>query len=227
MFQFHQNNSQLLFHVIVSPWWAGTFSRGFTKILARQCRARILVSKIEKLKASLFPGPGGAGDANDWCIICYIHGNICEFVWSAGILVIYPRRVSMINANINLNHTAKALRKAVLALNPRFKRSRLFSCSEPDSRARDWSVLSRDLSSNPILPKMLVWIFGNNQPNLNAYCIRFVPGLYLKVSVGSYPTTELMMLSGLSSLSVRWMAMMKWTWKFYMLSQIQKKKDKD
>ena len=72
MFQFHQNNSQLLFHVIVSPWGAGAFSRGFTKILARQCRAfycrafsRAL--KIEKLKAPLFPGPGGAGDANDWC----------------------------------------------------------------------------------------------------------------------------------------------------------------
>ena len=53
MFQFHQNNSQLLFHVIVSPWGAGAFSRGL---------------KIEKLKAPLFPGPGGAGDANDWCI---------------------------------------------------------------------------------------------------------------------------------------------------------------
>ena len=63
MFQFHQNNSQLLFHVIVSPWGAGAFSRGFTKTLARQCRAL----KIEKLKAPLFPGPGGAGDANDWC----------------------------------------------------------------------------------------------------------------------------------------------------------------
>ena len=73
MFQFHQNNSQLLFHVIVSPWGAGAFSRGFTKTLARQGRAfsrafsRAL--KIEKLKARLFPGPGGAGEANDWCII--------------------------------------------------------------------------------------------------------------------------------------------------------------
>ena len=72
MFQFHQNNSQLLFHVIVSSWGAGAFRRVFTKILARQCRAycrafsRAL--KIEKLKALLFPGPGGAGDANDWCI---------------------------------------------------------------------------------------------------------------------------------------------------------------
>ena len=69
MFQFHQNNSQLLFHVIVSPWGAGAFSRGFTKTLARQCRAFSRALKIEKLKAPLFPGPGGAGDANDWCII--------------------------------------------------------------------------------------------------------------------------------------------------------------
>ena len=68
MFQFHQNNSQLLFHVIVSPWGAGAFSRGFTKILAWQCRAFSRALKIEKLKAPLFPGPGGAGDANDWCI---------------------------------------------------------------------------------------------------------------------------------------------------------------
>ena len=68
MFQFHQNNSQLLFHVIVSLWGAGALSRGFTKTLARQCRAFIWALKIEKLKAQLFPGPGGAGDANDWCI---------------------------------------------------------------------------------------------------------------------------------------------------------------
>ena len=68
MFQFHQNNSQLLFHVIVSPWGAGAFSRGFTKTLARQCRAFSRALKIEKLKAPLFPGPGGAGDAIDWCI---------------------------------------------------------------------------------------------------------------------------------------------------------------
>ena len=68
MFQFHQNNSQLLFHVIVSLWGAGAFSRGFTKTLARQCRAFSRALKIEKLKAPLFPGPGGAGDANDWCI---------------------------------------------------------------------------------------------------------------------------------------------------------------
>ena len=32
------------------------------------CRAFSRALKIEKLKAPLFPGPGGAGDANDWCI---------------------------------------------------------------------------------------------------------------------------------------------------------------
>ena len=69
MFQFHQNNSQLLFRIIVSPLGAGAFSRGFTKILARcNCRAFSRDLKIEKLKAPLFPGPGGAGDVNDWCI---------------------------------------------------------------------------------------------------------------------------------------------------------------
>ena len=73
MFQFHQNNSQLLFHVIVSPWGSGAFSRGFTKTLARQCRAFSRALKIEKLKAPLFPGPGGAGDANDWCINGFEH----------------------------------------------------------------------------------------------------------------------------------------------------------
>ena len=75
MFQFHQNNSQLLFHVIVSPWGAGAFSKGFTKTLARQCRAFSRALKIEKLKAPLFPGPGGAGDANDWCITLRSIGN--------------------------------------------------------------------------------------------------------------------------------------------------------
>ena len=78
MFQFHQNNSQLLFHVIVSPWGAGAFSRGFTKILARQCRAFSQALKIEKLKAPLFPGPGGAGDANDWCITDIFWPDSCS-----------------------------------------------------------------------------------------------------------------------------------------------------
>ena len=75
MFHFHQNNSQLLFHAIVSPWGAGAFSRGFTKTLARQCRAFTRALKIEKLKALLFPGPGGAGDANDWCINQVLDGS--------------------------------------------------------------------------------------------------------------------------------------------------------
>ena len=68
MFQFHQNNSQLLFHVIVSLRGAGAFSRDFTTNLARQCRGFSRALKNEKLKAPIFPGPGGAGDTNDWCI---------------------------------------------------------------------------------------------------------------------------------------------------------------
>ena len=64
MFQFHQNNSQLLFHIIVSLWGAGAFSRDFTTNLARWCRAFTRALKNEKLKAPPFPGPGGAGDTN-------------------------------------------------------------------------------------------------------------------------------------------------------------------
>ena len=45
------------------PWGVGAFSRGFTKTLARQCRAFSRALKIKKLKAPLFPGPGEAGDA--------------------------------------------------------------------------------------------------------------------------------------------------------------------
>ena len=73
--------------VIVSPWGAGTFSRGFTKTLARQCRAFSRALKVEKLKDPLFPGPGGAGDANDWCITIIQGGgliNVCgKFRFSA------------------------------------------------------------------------------------------------------------------------------------------------
>ena len=68
MFQFHQNNSQLLFHIIVSLWGAGAFSRDFTTNLARRCRAFTRALKNEKLKTPPFPGPGGAGGTNDWCI---------------------------------------------------------------------------------------------------------------------------------------------------------------
>ena len=53
IFQFQQNNSQLLFHIMVSLQGAGAFSRDL---------------KIEKLIAPLFPDPRGAGDTNDWCI---------------------------------------------------------------------------------------------------------------------------------------------------------------
>ena len=59
------------------PLGAGAFSRGFTKTLARHCRAFRRALKIEKLKAPLFPGPGGAGDANDWCITCLVPGTCC------------------------------------------------------------------------------------------------------------------------------------------------------
>ena len=79
MFQFHQ----LLFHVIVSSWGAGAFSRGFTETLVRQCRAFSQALKIEKLKAPLYPGPGGAGDANDWCIKLF-------FMLSSDETKIYP-----------------------------------------------------------------------------------------------------------------------------------------
>ena len=61
MFQFHQNNSQLLFHIIVSLWGAGAFSRDFTTNLARRCRAFTRALKNEKLKAPPFPGPGEPG----------------------------------------------------------------------------------------------------------------------------------------------------------------------
>ena len=48
---------------------AGAFSRDFTTILAPECRAFSGALKIEKLKALLIPGPEGAVDTNDWCII--------------------------------------------------------------------------------------------------------------------------------------------------------------
>ena len=69
MFQFHQNNSRLLFHIIVSLRGAGAFTRDFTTNLELQCQAFSQALKIEKLKAPLFPGPRGVGGTNDWCII--------------------------------------------------------------------------------------------------------------------------------------------------------------
>ena len=47
----------------------GAFSGDFTTILAPECRAFSGALKIEKLKAPLIPGPKGAVDTNDWCII--------------------------------------------------------------------------------------------------------------------------------------------------------------
>ena len=55
------------------PGRAGTFSRGFTTSLAPECRAFSGALKIEKLKTPLIPGPEGAVDTNDWCIIAIIN----------------------------------------------------------------------------------------------------------------------------------------------------------
>ena len=44
------------------------FSRNFTTKLTPQCRAFSRALKFEKLKAPVFPFPGGAGDTTDWCI---------------------------------------------------------------------------------------------------------------------------------------------------------------
>ena len=51
------------------PGRAGSFSRDFTTSLAPECRAFSGALKIEKLKAPLIPGPEGAVDTNDWCIM--------------------------------------------------------------------------------------------------------------------------------------------------------------
>ena len=51
------------------PGRAGAFSGDFTTSLAPECRAYRGALKIEKLKATLIPGPEGAVDTNDWCII--------------------------------------------------------------------------------------------------------------------------------------------------------------
>ena len=52
------------------PGRAGAFSRDFTTSLAPECRAFSGALEIEKLKAPLIPGPEGAVDTIDWCIIC-------------------------------------------------------------------------------------------------------------------------------------------------------------
>ena len=46
----------------------GAFGRDFTIHLSPQCRVFSRALKTEKLKASLFHGPVGAGTTNDWCI---------------------------------------------------------------------------------------------------------------------------------------------------------------
>ena len=57
-------------HVLLPvPGRAGAFSRDFTTSLAPECRAFSGALEIEKLKAPLIPGPEGAVDTNDWCII--------------------------------------------------------------------------------------------------------------------------------------------------------------
>ena len=58
----------LSFPIIVSPRNAGAFTRDFIKHLSLQGGAFTGALKFEKLKAPLFPGPGRAGDTNDWCI---------------------------------------------------------------------------------------------------------------------------------------------------------------
>ena len=66
----HSNDSgNLLFFIIVSPREGGAFSRDFTIILAPECRAFSGALKIENLKAQLIPGPEGAVDTTDWCIM--------------------------------------------------------------------------------------------------------------------------------------------------------------
>ena len=67
IFQFHQNNSQLSFHISVTLRGTGAFSRDFTANLTPQGRAFTGALKLKNYK--LFPSPRGAGDTNDWCII--------------------------------------------------------------------------------------------------------------------------------------------------------------
>ena len=51
------------------PGSAGAFSRDFTLSLVPECRVFSGALKSEKLKAPLIPGPEGAVDTNNWCII--------------------------------------------------------------------------------------------------------------------------------------------------------------
>ena len=60
--------SFVVLHNCQSPG-AGAFSRNFTTNLIPQCRAFGRALKNETLKAPLTPGPEGAGDTIDCCII--------------------------------------------------------------------------------------------------------------------------------------------------------------
>ena len=51
------------------PGRARAYSGNFTTSLGPECRAFSGALKIEKLKAPLIPGPEGAVDTNDWCIM--------------------------------------------------------------------------------------------------------------------------------------------------------------
>ena len=55
--------------LLSAPGEGGAFCRDFTTIFVPECRAFSGALKIEKLKAPLIPGPEGAVDTNDWCII--------------------------------------------------------------------------------------------------------------------------------------------------------------
>ena len=67
--------------LLSAPGRAGAFSRDVTTSLAPECRAFSGALKIEKLEAPLIPGPEGAVDTNDWCIMCEIwhhQHNMCK-----------------------------------------------------------------------------------------------------------------------------------------------------
>ena len=66
---YSNDSGHLLIFIIFRPRGAGAFSRVFTTNLVRQCRAFSGALEIGKLKAPLFPGPNGAVDSNDWCIM--------------------------------------------------------------------------------------------------------------------------------------------------------------
>ena len=54
---------------VVPHYYLPSFSRDFTTNLTLQCRRLAGLEKIEELNATLFPGPRGSVDTNDWCIM--------------------------------------------------------------------------------------------------------------------------------------------------------------